>query len=193
VVCGDAGTDTYHVRAAKFAIAHGRHFATTSYVSDAMRGLHESAVAAGVTVVNECGVDPGTDHMSAMRLIDRIHSESGKVLSFTSYCGGLPSAAANNNPMGYKLSWAPRGVLLASKNSARFLEDGETKEVEGKVLFTAPETHTMPGYGNVEGYPNRDSTIYRGAYRRRLFFPFLSFVLVPMSLPLSAHVWCGDG
>jgi len=104
----------FHPRAAKFALQYGKHFLTTSYVSPAMRELEAEAVKKGLVMVNECGVDPGTDHMSAMKVIHDVERRGGKIVSFTSYCGGLPAPDSNNNPFGYKLSWAPRGVLLAS-------------------------------------------------------------------------------
>lgn len=85
-----------------------------------------------MTLLNECGVDPGLDHMSAMKLIDQFHAEGGNVIRFTSVCGGLPSPTAQPNPLGYKLSWSPRGVLLAARNTATILENGEIKSYQGK-------------------------------------------------------------
>jgi len=154
----------FHVAAATAALKHKVHFFTTSYVSDDMRKLDEDAKKAGVIVVNECGVDPGTDHMSAMKLIDRVTAEGGKVVSFTSYCGGLPAPKDNNNPFGYKVSWAPRGVLLASRNPATFMRDGKVVEIPGGDLFDNFHVEEVDGVGKLETYPNRNSNHYIDVY-----------------------------
>jgi len=112
-------------------------------------------------------VDPGTDHMSAQRLMDKIHADGGKVVSFKSYCGGLPAPEDNNNPLGYKFSWAPRGVLLASRNTALFLKDGKESTIPGPVLFENYEIHSVEGLGTLEAYPNRDSVQYLDVYKLR--------------------------
>jgi saccharopine dehydrogenase-like NADP-dependent oxidoreductase len=169
---------TYHVKAAKVAIKYQKHFCTTSYISDEMKGLDEEARAAGVLILNECGVDPGIDHMSAMQIIDHVHNQGGKIASFTSFTGGLPAPDANDNPFGYKLSWSPRGVLLAGRNDAQFLRDGKEVKIPGPELFDHYEIVEVPGAGKFEGYPNRDSmpfidyygiqetkTMQRGTYR----------------------------
>ncbi|MHA1806651.1 MAG: saccharopine dehydrogenase C-terminal domain-containing protein [Candidatus Thorarchaeota archaeon] len=155
---------TYHVTAAKVAIREGKHFCTTSYISKEMESLDSEARAAGVLLLNECGVDPGIDHMSAMKIIHDIHNHSGKVVSFTSFTGGLPAPEANNNPFGYKLSWSPRGVLLAGRNDAHFLKDGTEVKIPGNVLFDNYEIMDVPGVGKFEGYPNRDSMSYIDIY-----------------------------
>ncbi len=169
---------TYHVKAAKVAIKYQKPFCTTSYISDEMKGLDEEARAAGVLILNECGVDPGIDHMSAMQIIDHVHNQGGKIASFTSFTGGLPAPDANDNPFGYKLSWSPRGVLLAGRNDAQFLRDGKEVKIPGPELFDHYEIMEVPGAGKFEGYPNRDSmpfidyygiqetkTMQRGTYR----------------------------
>jgi len=117
-----------------------------------------------VIMLNECGVDPGLDHMSAKKIIDEVHSKGGKIVKFTSYCGGLPAPDANDNPFGYKLSWSPRGVLLASRNDAVFYQDGEIVRIKGEDLFDHYEVVEVPGAGKFEGYHNRDSTSYRETY-----------------------------
>eukprot|EP01116_Phalansterium_solitarium_P016287 TRINITY_DN3763_c0_g2_i2.p1 TRINITY_DN3763_c0_g2~~TRINITY_DN3763_c0_g2_i2.p1 ORF type:complete len:489 (+),score=216.16 TRINITY_DN3763_c0_g2_i2:121-1467(+) len=155
----------HHVAAAKVAIKHKKHFFTTSYVSPAMRELNDEAKAAGVIVVNECGVDPGTDHMSAMRIIHAAHAKGGKVVSFSSFCGGLPAPDCNDNPLGYKFSWAPRGVLLASRNPAHYLKDGQDVNIAAGVLFENYAVHHIPELNlDFEAYPNRDSTQYIQEY-----------------------------
>ncbi|TFG35061.1 saccharopine dehydrogenase [Candidatus Thorarchaeota archaeon] len=155
---------TYHVKAAKVAIKHRKPFCTTSYISDEMRSLEDDANRAGVLILNECGVDPGIDHMSAMQIIDHVHNNNGKILSFTSFTGGLPAPDSNNNPYGYKLSWSPRGVLLAGRNDAHFLKDGKEVKIKGADLFQNCEQMDVPGMGIFEGYPNRDSMSYIEIY-----------------------------
>ncbi|MGD1009937.1 MAG: saccharopine dehydrogenase C-terminal domain-containing protein [Candidatus Aminicenantales bacterium] len=155
---------TFHPVLASAAIDSGKPVVTASYASPAMRELDGRAREKGVIVLNELGLDPGIDHMEAMRIIHEVHGEGGRVLGFTSYCGGLPAPEANTNPFGYKFSWSPRGVLLASKNSAKYLKDGKVVIVPAEKLFESPETVRLRGLGEFEGYPNRDSVSYRETY-----------------------------
>jgi saccharopine dehydrogenase (NADP+, L-glutamate forming) len=155
---------TFHPVVAALAIEQGKNMVTASYVSPAMRELDAAAREKGVLLLNELGLDPGIDHMEAMRIIHEVHDSGGQVLAFTSYCGGLPAPEANTNPFGYKFSWSPRGVLLASKNSARFLKDGQIVSIPAEDLFARPEIIPIPGLGAFEGYPNRDSVPYRDVY-----------------------------
>lgn len=156
----------FHVRAAKLAIKHKKNYCTASYVSAAMQELDQSAKDAGIILLNECGVDPGLDHMSAKKIIDEVHERGGKVVGFHSLCGGLPAPKYNTNPWGYKLSWSPRGVLLASKNSAKYLADGAEVIVDGKDLFGAENVRhdSVHPVGKLEWYLNRDSVSYRDIY-----------------------------
>jgi len=134
-------------------------------VSDAMRELETSAKAANVIVVNECGVDPGTDHMSAMRIIDAARAKGGKIVSFSSFCGGLPAPDCNDNPLGYKFSWAPRGVLLAARNPAHYLKDGKDVNIGAGDLFDHYFVHHIEDLNlDYEAYPNRNSTQYIDVY-----------------------------
>lgn len=110
------------------------------------------------------GVDPGIDHMSAMRVIHQVKDRGGKVVSFKSYCGGLPAPEANDNPFGYKFSWSPKGVLLAGKNDAKYLENGEIVEIPGRELFEHFWTLEIPSAGLFEGYPNRNCLGYIDLY-----------------------------
>jgi saccharopine dehydrogenase (NADP+, L-glutamate forming)/spermidine synthase len=155
----------HHATVARLCIKHGKHMATTSYVSDEMRALDQPARDRGVVVLNECGVDPGTDHMSAMRVFDDVARRGGRITSFRSYCGGLPSPEANTNPWGYKFSWAPKGVLMAGRNAARYLDSGETVDIAGTDLF---DHHwpmpAIPEAVPLEAYPNRDSLPYKDLY-----------------------------
>lgn len=181
----------YHVQAAKIALKYQKHFCTTSYVSEEMKKLDEEAQKAGVVLLNECGVDPGLDHMSAKKIIDEVHAHGGKLMSFFSICGGLPAPQSNNNPLGYKLSWSPRGVLLAGRNNATFLVDGDKVAVPGVRLYD-PDVYRVDeveGVGKLEWYPNRDSTAYvdiysvpevqtiiRGTYRNAGWCEFLKAI-----------------
>jgi saccharopine dehydrogenase (NADP+, L-glutamate forming) len=155
---------TFHPLVAELAVERGKHVVTASYVSPAMRALDAQARARGVILLNELGLDPGIDHMEAMRIIHEVHESGGKVLGFTSWCGGLPAPESNTNPFGYKFSWSPRGVLLASKSPARFLKDGRIVAIPAEDLFAAPQTVPIPGLADFEGYPNRDSVPYRDVY-----------------------------
>jgi saccharopine dehydrogenase-like NADP-dependent oxidoreductase len=155
---------TEHVKVATLCLKHGKHMSTTSYISSEMEALDADARAANLTFLNECGVDPGIDHMSAMRIVHKAESEGARVVSFRSYCGGLPAPEANTNPIGYKFSWAPRGVLVAATNPGRYRRDGRIVEVAGDELFADPEIVEVPGAGAFEGYPNRDSLPYQEMY-----------------------------
>jgi saccharopine dehydrogenase (NADP+, L-glutamate forming) len=168
----------FHPVVARHCIAARKNMVTTSYVSPAMQELDGPAKSVGVTVLNEIGVDPGLDHMSAMRVIDGARRRGGQIVSFRSYCGGLPAPEANDNPFGYKFSWAPRGVLMASRNGAQYLQDGRRVEIAPERLFRDMHLRYVEGAGDFEAYPNRDSisyidiyglrgikTMYRGTFR----------------------------
>jgi len=155
---------TFHPVVAKHCINNRKHMVTTSYVSAAMQEQDGAAKQAGVTVLNEVGVDPGIDHMSAMRIIDSVRSRGGRIVSFRSYCGGLPAPEANDNPFGYKFSWAPRGVLLAGRNSAAYLVDGRKVEIPSNRLFHDMHILSIPDHADYEAYPNRDSISYIDVY-----------------------------
>jgi len=149
----------HHPLVAEFCLKHKKHLVTTSYVSDKMRAFNDAAKKDKLVFLNESGLDPGIDHMSAMRIIHDIVKRGGKVISFRSTTGALPAFEANNNPFGYKFSWAPRGVLLASKNPSKWLEDGKIREYPGEQLFENYRIETVPGVGVFESYPNRNSIV----------------------------------
>jgi saccharopine dehydrogenase (NADP+, L-glutamate forming) len=170
----------YHVDVAKLCLKHGKPLVTTSYVSPAMQALHDDAVRTGVILLNEAGLDPGIDHMSAMRIIDNVHKRGGKIEEFYSLCGALPAPEYATNPLGYKFSWSPKGVVLASRNGATYLKHGNIINIDPVDLFKDRFTHHFPGVGDLEVYPNRDSvsyvdiyglkgisTMYRGTFRFR--------------------------
>ncbi|KAB8289959.1 hypothetical protein EYC80_010286 [Monilinia laxa] len=155
---------TFHATVIKSAIRNKKNVVTTSYVSPAMLELDEEAKNAGITVMNEIGLDPGIDHLYAVKTIEEVHKAGGKITSFLSYCGGLPSPEDSDNPLGYKFSWSSRGVLLALRNAAKFYRDGKVVEVAGPELMgTAKPYFIYPGYAFV-AYPNRDSTPYKERY-----------------------------
>ena len=157
----------YHPVVAKYCVKHRVHMVTTSYVKETMAALDRDARAAGVILLNEIGVDPGIDHMTAMRVIHKAQAAGGEITGFTSWCGGLPAPEANTNPLGYKFSWSPRGVLLASKNPAHYLRERQDVTVPGPELFNHRWTVPIGVEGQViafEGYPNRDSLPYMQTY-----------------------------
>ena len=155
---------TYHVKVAKMCIEFKKNMVTTSYISAPMKALDENARKANVLILNEIGVDPGIDHITAMRIIHKVENSGGKVVSFRSYCGGLPAPEANTNPFGYKFSWSPRGVLMAGRNDAKYLENGKVIEIPGKELFKHHWPLEIEGEGLFETYPNRDSIPYIETY-----------------------------
>ncbi len=168
----------FHYEVALVCIRQERPLVTTSYVQPEMQSLSVAAKKAGIILLNEIGLDPGIDHMSAMRLIDRVHKKGGKVEKFYSLCGALPAPEAADNPLKYKFSWSPKGVILASRNSALYIRDGKKVYIEPENLFKDRFEKTIPEIGTLDVYPNRDSisyvniygipeatTVYRGTFR----------------------------
>jgi saccharopine dehydrogenase-like NADP-dependent oxidoreductase len=168
----------YHSEIAKVCLQHGKSLVTTSYIQPAMMELDEPARKAGLLFLNEIGLDPGIDHMTAMRIIDHVHNKDGKVEEFYSICGALPAPEAANNPLNYKFSWSPKGVILASRNGAHYLKKGKKIKIEPAGLFKDRFNYSFPGIGDLDVYPNRDSisyidiygipetfTMYRGTFR----------------------------
>ncbi|KAJ5679365.1 hypothetical protein N7462_007609 [Penicillium macrosclerotiorum] len=155
---------TFHATVIKSAIRTKTNVVTTSYVSPAMMELDEECKKAGITVMNEIGLDPGIDHLYAVKMINDVHAAGGKVTGFISYCGGLPAPECSNNPLGYKFSWSSRGVLLALRNAAKIYDAGKIVDIAGPDLMsTAKPIFIYPGFAFV-GYPNRDSTPFRERY-----------------------------
>ncbi len=154
----------FHAEIAKLCIELNTNMATTSYVSPEMKALDKPAKEKGIVILNECGVDPGIDHMSAMRIVHDVERKGGKIKSFMSYCGGLPAPEANTNPFGYKFSWSPKGVLLAGKNNAKFRKDNKDINIDGGDLFDNHWEVDVPSFGKLEGYPNRNSLDYIETY-----------------------------
>lgn len=155
---------TFHPNVVKSAIRLKKDVVTSSYISDALRELQPQIKEAGITVMNEIGLDPGIDHLYAVKTIDEVHRAGGKIKSFLSYCGGLPAPEDSDNPLGYKFSWSSRGVLLALRNSAKYWKDGEIETVSSEDLMASAKPYFIyPGYAFV-CYPNRDSTLFKELY-----------------------------
>jgi saccharopine dehydrogenase-like NADP-dependent oxidoreductase len=146
-------------------LKYNKHLLTASYVSDEMKSLDLEARGKGLIFLNECGLDPGIDHMSAMQLIDRIKDQGGKLLSFESFTGGLIAPETDpQNPWRYKFTWNPRNVVMAGQGTAKFLQSDRYKYIPYQQLFKRTTKITVPGLGNYEGYANRDSLKYIDTY-----------------------------
>lgn len=154
-----------HISVARDCIALGKHMVTASYISKEMRALNDDAIQHGVILLNEIGVDPGIDHLSAKKVLDKIKSEGSKMLLFESFTGGLVAPEYDNNPWNYKFTWNPRNVVLAGSGGAvKFIQEGQYKYIPHHQLFRRTEIIEVEGYGRFEGYANRDSLQYRSVY-----------------------------
>ena len=170
----------FHIEVAKDCITYKKHMVTASYVSEEMQALDEEAKANNLVFMNEIGVDPGIDHMSAMQVIDRIRDNGGKMLLFESFTGGLVAPESDDNLWNYKFTWNPRNVVVAGQGgAAKFLQENQFKYIPYDRLFRRTEFLDIDGYGRFEAYANRDSlkyqhvygldhirTLYRGTMRR---------------------------
>ncbi len=155
---------TMHPLVASDCLDLGKHFFSASYESQAMRELRPEIERKGLFFLNECGLDPGIDHMSAMRIIDSAKAKGEEIISFRSYCGGLLAPESEDNPWQYKFTWNPRNVVLAGQGTACYLKNGGLKYVPYHRLFRQVEELGFPRLGDFEGYPNRDSLGYRQRY-----------------------------
>lgn len=153
-----------HLAVAKACVKYKRHLVTASYVTPEMQALHEEAVQHNILLLNECGLDPGIDHMSAMEIIREIRAQGGDLIAFYSYTGGLVAPESNDNPWGYKFSWNPRNVILAGQGTARYIENGKYKYIPYSRLFSSAQPVPVDGVGSFDGYANRDSLAYRKIY-----------------------------
>lgn len=155
----------FHIEVAKDCVEYGKSMVTASYISEEMQALDQEVKAKGLTFMNEIGVDPGIDHMSAMQVIDRIHENGGKMLLFESFTGGLVAPESDTNLWNYKFTWNPRNVVIAGQGSAsKFIQEGQYKYIPYQKLFRRTEFLNIDGYGKFEGYANRDSLKYRSVY-----------------------------
>ena len=154
----------FHADIARDCLREGRHFLNASYLTDELSGMNAEARDRGLTFLCEMGLDPGIDHMSAMRLIDEIHAEGGRISSFRSHCGGLIAPECDDNPWHYKISWNPRNVVMAGKDGAIYRENGQVEQLSYQELFDPSRTVEIPGLGRYAWYPNRDSLAYIPTY-----------------------------
>lgn len=155
----------FHIEAAKDCIKYGKHLVTASYVSDEMQALDPEVKAKGLIFMNEIGVDPGIDHMSAMQVIDRIREQGGRMVMFESFTGGLVAPESDDNLWHYKFTWNPRNVVLAGHGgTAEFIQEGTYKYIPYHRLFRRTEFLDIDGYGRFEAYANRNSLKYRRIY-----------------------------
>ena len=154
----------HHLLVAKYCLKHKKNMVTTSYVKPEMQALDAQAKEAGIIILNELGLDPGIDHMSAMRIIDNVHNRNGKIEEFYSICGALPAPEVANNPFKNKFSWSPKGVVMAGNNDGKYLRYGKVVEVPTENLFKNPLKVDFDKVGMLEVYPNRDSISYIDIY-----------------------------
>lgn len=154
----------FHTEVARVCLKYLKPLVTTSYVQAEMFAMDDDIKKAGLIFLNEIGLDPGIDHMSAMKIIDKVHADKGLIEEFYSLCGALPAPEAANNPLGYKFSWSPKGVILASRNSGSYLKKGKKIFIEPKDLFKDRFAYNFSGTGELEVYPNRDSVSYINIY-----------------------------
>lgn len=154
-----------HFTVAKDCVRLGKTMVTASYVSKEIAGLNAEAEKKGVLLLNEIGLDPGIDHMSAMQLIDQILEKGGVISAFKSYCGGLVAPESDNNPWRYKFTWNPRNVVLAGQGVAQFIQNGRYKYIPYNKLFSRTDHVQIPKFGDFEAYANRDSLSYRSLYK----------------------------
>ncbi len=155
----------FHMEVAKDCLKYGKHMVTASYISPELKALDDEVKAKGLVWMNEIGLDPGIDHMSAMQVLDRIRDKGGKMLLFESFTGGLVAPESDTNKWNYKFTWNPRNVVVAGQGGvAKFIQEGKYKYIPYQKLFRRSEILKIGEYGNFEAYANRDSLKYREAY-----------------------------
>ena len=154
-----------HFKVAQDCVKCGKNLVTASYVSDEIMSLNSEAKQKGVLLLNEIGLDPGIDHMSAMKIIDSLKAKGGELTSFKSYCGGLVAPEFDTNPWSYKFTWNPRNVVLAGQGTAQYIEGGKFKYIPYGQLFKRTVSLNVLDYGTFEAYANRDSLSYREIYK----------------------------
>lgn len=154
-----------HIEAAKDCLKLKKSMVTASYISPAMQELDAAVKENGLVFMNEIGLDPGVDHMSAMKVINEIRAKGGKMILFESFCGGLVAPESDSNLWNYKFTWNPRNVVLAGQGGvSKFIQEGKYKYIPYNKLFRRTEFMEVEGYGRFEGYANRDSLKYRSVY-----------------------------
>jgi len=153
-----------HTVVAKTCIELHKNLLTASYIDEDIRNLQAEVQSRDLLFLCEMGLDPGIDHMSAMKIFDKIHAEGGKITSFRSHCGGLVAPESDDNPWHYKISWNPRNIVLAGKSGAHYRENDVEKKISYEELFTADRIVDIPDIGYLAWYPNRDSLSYAPLY-----------------------------
>jgi saccharopine dehydrogenase-like NADP-dependent oxidoreductase len=154
-----------HIEVAKDCVFYKKSMITASYISEEMKSLDFQAKENQIVLMNEIGLDPGIDHMSAMKIMDDIKSKGGKIILFESFCGGLVAPESDTNLWNYKFTWNPRNVVLAGQGgSAKFIQEGTYKYIPYHKLFRRTEFLEVEGFGRFEAYANRDSLKYREVY-----------------------------
>ena len=154
-----------HIEIAQDCIRFNKHLVTASYISDEMQALNDDAIEKNLIFMNEVGLDPGIDHMSAMKVIHEIREKGGKMILFESFCGGLVAPESDSNLWNYKFTWAPRNVVLAGQGGmAKFIQEGKDKYIPYQKLFRRTEFLHVEDFGRFEAYANRDSLKYRKVY-----------------------------
>lgn len=169
----------FHLLVAETCVKYGKHLLTASYTPDEIKALGPKARANEVLILMECGLDPGIDHISSMKVIDQIREMGAELIGFESFTGGLLAPSGKDNPWEYKFTWNPRNVVLAGQGVVKFIQEGTYKFIPYHRLFRRIEIIHIPGHGYFEGYANRDSlkyldvyglrginTLYRGTLRR---------------------------
>ena len=154
-----------HFIVAQDCLKYKKNLVTASYVSKDIQSLNDQAQKQGIILLNEIGLDPGIDHMSAMKVIDDIKNKGGVIKSFKSYCGGLVAPEYDTNPWNYKFTWNPRNVVLAGQGTAQYIDSGKYKYIPYGQLFKRTDTVNVLNYGQFEAYANRDSLSYREVYK----------------------------
>lgn len=154
-----------HIEVAKDCVLYEKNLVTASYISNEMKALQEQVTSKGLIFMNECGLDPGLDHMSAMKVLDQVKAKGGQPILFESFCGGLVAPEFDNNLWNYKFTWNPRNVVLAGQGGdAKFLQEGTYKYIPYSSLFRRTEFLNIDDYGRFEAYANRDSLLYQSIY-----------------------------
>lgn len=157
-----------HTYIARNCVKYGRHMVTASYVSEDMQALNQDAISKNIILLNEIGLDPGLDHLSAMKIIDELRANGKEMLNFESFTGGLLAPESEkDNPWKYKFTWNPRNVVLAGQGIVKFIQQGRFKYIPYHRLFRRTEIIEVAGFGKFEGYANRDSLKYIDAYNLR--------------------------
>lgn len=177
---------TLHKSIADSALKHKKHFLTASYLTDEIYEMDKAAKSAGTIILMETGLDPGIDHMSALTEIERLNSEGGKLISFKSYTGGLIAPESDDNPWHYKFTWNPRNVILAGQGTVKYKENDKLKLIPYHQLFRRTEKISVDGFGDFEGYANRDSLKYLSLYNLN---HIKTFVRGTLRIPPFCRAW----